>query len=125
MAADNELLADLLIASGFLFLISLPSFYEWGRKNFLLQKIRNTPTSTARAAAIGLVELFGKASGDAQKSPISGSRCAYWNVLVQTGGEKNPDHFEDMFTIGSTAPFKLLDGTGSIAVRPANASVDL
>ncbi len=123
-AESDRLGADLLIIF-FLFLIaSLPFFFHWARRYRLLKKIRDTPTSTARSAAVGLVELYGTSSGKG-KSPISGAPCAYWNVLIELGSAKNPDSWEYLAEISSPLEFRLKDSTGSMLVRPGGAKADL
>ncbi|MGV8176976.1 MAG: hypothetical protein ACP5NX_04200, partial [Candidatus Bilamarchaeaceae archaeon] len=69
---------------GSLFIIGLALLAAGANQYLLRQKIKNTPTSKVRSAALGLAELFGKARafGD-MRSPLEGKTCAYWYVVME------------------------------------------
>ncbi|OGT31535.1 MAG: hypothetical protein A2W28_05080 [Gammaproteobacteria bacterium RBG_16_51_14] len=83
------------------------------RRNMLVTQIENLPTSTAHAAAIGLVELKGKAV------PIDES---HETPIIRSWMEETSDGSYTSRT--STTPFYLDDGTGRILVDPAGCKVD-
>jgi hypothetical protein len=116
---------------------------EGMRKYRRVQKIKNTPTSKVRSAAVGLVEVSGNAiCKDPLISPMSGEKCVYWKVNVALFIH---EHRRDMeiwkikFTIGqdkrlrsteiysarSSKQFYLEDKTGRILVDPKWADVDV
>lgn len=118
--------------SAFLFAVALVAFglvkiYDATRKYLLRQKIMNTPTSKVESAAVGLVELFGKASfPEPMQSPISRTDCAYWKILAYCyASEKYANGWKIIYEKESTKPFYLADGTGKILVDPKEAQIDI
>ena len=109
----------------FFFATSLPFILEGARNYILYKKIRNTPTSTVRAAMPGIVELFGKAKMKSKTiSPISGERCAYWRTNVEHIIETMRG--ETRIKVGelhSGSPFYLEDKTGKMLIDPEDANV--
>ena len=87
--------------------------------------MQDTPTSTARAVAIGPVELSGRvcaADGKLLKTPYSGIECVYYRCRVKNRKAGNPlkalrDLEKNYETNG--VPFLLEDDTGKILVDPA------
>jgi hypothetical protein len=98
-----------------------------GTKQFLLlQKIENTPTSKVDAAAVGLVELYGKALCDGEMvSPISGERCAYWRIKADYYRSGKHGGWREIFKRDSTSRFRVEDETGSMLVDPKGATVEI
>ncbi|MGV8176707.1 MAG: hypothetical protein ACP5NX_02840, partial [Candidatus Bilamarchaeaceae archaeon] len=92
---------------------------------------KNTPTSKARSAALGLAELFGKARavGD-MRSPLEGKKCAYWYVMMEEyrqsrkhGGWQRScwfDSSDKAFYLEDDTGKMLIDPKGSIYGTPAN-----
>ncbi len=98
----------------------------WGGFYFLRLKrtMENTPTSRARSAAMGMVEIQGRAVRRyALVSPMTHLACVYWRL------EKfRRDSNDQWKSVGSSnsgpVPFDLEDATGRIAVDPRGASID-
>ncbi|VVB98535.1 E3 Ubiquitin ligase [uncultured archaeon] len=113
-----------LLAFGFV--IGLSSMYDGVKKYLLAQKIRDTPTSTVEAAAVGLVELKGKAMCDAPTySPIAKQKCAYWKLRGQYYRSGKNGGWRDIYSAASTANFLIQDQTGSMLVDPVGAEIDI
>jgi hypothetical protein len=89
--------------------------------------IQNTPTSTVRGAALGLVEVNGLAAGPHTiPSAIGGIPCYYYRSLAwqlkRTG--KN-EHWEKVADESLHVPFYIDDNTGTVLVDPQGAELDL
>ncbi len=112
------LLFIVCILGGLLFILNGVSKY------LLIQKINNLPTSKVRSAAIGLIELFGKARCKEELlSPISNKPCVYWNVSASYKDLRDRQigiFFRDRFR-----EFYLEDNTGKMLVDPKKADLDL
>jgi len=91
--------------------------------------IQNLPTAKARSAAVGMVELHGKAKslGEPLVSPFYGFKCLYYAVVVEDErkGKSGSNHYTELKNarLESTAPFLLEDETGTITVDPKDASI--
>jgi hypothetical protein len=91
----------------------------------LLQRkrlIMDTPRSTIRAAALGPVEVSGKAVGPyTLVAPLSQCDCLYYRMVV----ESNPhgDLQEKMREL--CAPFFLDDGTGRLMIYPEGCELQM
>jgi hypothetical protein len=89
--------------------------YGATQKYSLIQKMRNTPRSKIRSAAVGLVELDGTSKGEPLTSPIAGKPCVYWHVEIDSvEGKRN------LARIGaykSGRAFFLEDETGRIMIE--------
>lgn len=98
-----------------------------GTQRFLLrQRIMNTPTSKVRSAAVGLVELFGKADFEGDMlSPISKTMCAYWRITGEWYKSGKHGGWRKMFASESSEPFHLVDETGRMLVEPKGAEVSI
>ncbi|MFN7990832.1 MAG: GIDE domain-containing protein [Candidatus Micrarchaeia archaeon] len=108
------------------FIIGLAMIYEGTRRFLLYQKINNTPTSKVRAAAIGLVELFGKAEcREDMQSPVSGVRCAYWRLKCEYYVPGKHGGWRDMYNSHSSSKFFLEDETGKMLIEPDGAEIDI
>lgn len=98
------------------------------RKYLLAQKIKNTPTSKVRSAAVGLVELYGKAeSKEKMLSPLSQRPCAYWKIIAEhESASKNQERtWSKFFTDESKDRFYLRDDTGKMLVEPEGADISI
>jgi hypothetical protein len=112
-AFNLSLLSLLLFIVGLILLLDAKRIYS------TIQKIRNTPSSKARSAAMGLVELCGKPIlPKGLISPISGEPCLYWRLEYY----KYPLLFVKR-AVESGTPFMLDDGTGKIQVDPRGAAI--
>ena len=87
----------------------------------------NLPTSTCRAAPMGLVEVKGRAVGAAPiRSPFAGIPCFCSRVVIQewTRISKN-EGWSDVYRKTFSTPFYVDDGTGRVRVEPAGAEISL
>ena len=112
--------------SGIFFVIGLIMIFDGTRKFLLMQKIKNTPTSKVRSAAVGLVELLGNVRlKEELLSPISRARCAYH--LVKCEWYKSGKHggWRTFYTLTKGNRFFLEDDTGRMLVDPAEAELAL
>lgn len=91
----------------------------------LRQHIKNTATSKARSAAMGMVELYGKAKRQyALVSPNTLQPCVYYSLKRYRRTHK--DHWRlTSITTSDTVPFILEDDTGRISVNPHGATFRL
>jgi hypothetical protein len=85
--------------------------------------ILNTPRSTVRGAALGLVEVSGKAVGPyTLMSPLSALNCYYYRAVAW----RNDGHrWKRAAQETLHAPFFVDDGTGRLMVDPRGAEMDL
>jgi hypothetical protein len=85
--------------------------------------IMDIPRSTIRSAALGPIEIGGKAVGPyTPVAPISRSDCLYYRVAVQSnpkGDQKNSKMRE------LCAPLFLDDGTGKVMIYPAHCDLQI
>jgi len=84
--------------------------------------IQDTPVSTVRGAALGLVEVSGTVVGPYTLiAPLSQTDCFYYHAIAlgSSGEEKKPK--EEILYV----PFFLDDGTGRVMVDPRGAQTDL
>jgi len=98
------------------------------RRYLLAQKIKNTPTSKVRSAAVGLVELYGTAeSKEKMLSPLSKKPCAYWKIIAEyESASKNQERtWNKFFTDESKDRFYLRDDTGKMLVEPEGAEISI
>lgn len=88
----------------------------------LKRRILNVPRSTIRSAAIGPVEICGKAIGPYTLiAPLSQSECLYYRLMVESnprGDLRNRVH-------EMCAPLFLDDGTGVVMVYPCGSELRL
>lgn len=109
-------------------ILGLAMFYDGISRYLLKQKIKNTPTSKIRSAAVGLVEVIGSVQPN-QKffSPITNTQCGYWVIKAQIYGKKarNRKGWNTFYTKSSVENFYLEDETGKILIDPNGAKVDL
>ena len=115
-----------IFPSAILFISGLWLLYTGTRSYLFLQRVKNTPTSTVRAAAVGLVELFGKAKMKLKTtSPIEKKECAYWRVKAEWHKPGKHGGWRHIADIKSGNPFFLEDETGSMLVDPKGAKVEI
>jgi hypothetical protein len=125
---EMKLIGAMPCCLGFFFLSGSALLLNDALQQYLLgQKIRNTPTSKARAAAVGLVELNGKAKcGETLVAPITKSKCAYWEVVAQYYyHHKKSSGWRTFFSEKSGKRFYLEDDTGKVLIDPVDANVNI
>jgi hypothetical protein len=100
-----------------------PVFFLRGFR--LLQRkrlIMDVPRSTVRAAAVGPVEVTGKAVGPyTLVSPLSQTDCLYYRVVV----ESNPKCDLHNKVRELCAPFYVDDGTGKLLIYPEGSELHM
>jgi hypothetical protein len=125
---EMKLVGAMPCCFGFFFLLGSALLFNDAFQQYLLgQKIRNTPTSKARAAAIGLVELNGKAkSKDRLTSPITRTACAYYDVYCEYYYHtKNSSGWRTFYRECSDNQFYLEDDTGKVLADSKGAKVSI
>jgi hypothetical protein len=90
-------------------------------------RIRRVATAPVGALAdAGPAEVFGRADGDAQPSPIGQAPCVFWQVEVQEYRSTGKSgHWRTIFRQASIEPFAIDDDTGRVQVLPAGAELTL
>jgi hypothetical protein len=117
---------DPICCGFFAFFAGLALLYSGVQKYLLLQKITNTPTSKVRSAAVGLVELHGKAiCKDPTHSPITKQKCAWWRLNAEYYQSGKHGGWRTIMNAVSGVPFYLEDDTGKILVKPLGAQIDI
>ncbi len=111
----------------FAFGMGLILIYGATQRYLLAQKIKNTPTSKVRSAAVGLVELFGKAKcNESILSPVSKVKCAYWRLKCEYYKPGKHGGWRDIYTPASDSKtFFLEDDTGKMLIDPKGAEIDI
>lgn len=101
--------------SSLIFLYNAYKFWSYGRL------IADIPTSKARSAAIGLVEIHGKAVSIYELYSISCTKCIFYKYDIELldEGKKNTISTSNYIA----APFYLEDASGTILVNPRDAQV--
>ena len=88
----------------------------------LKRRIMNVPSSTIRGAALGLVEVSGKAIGPyTLVAPLSKEDCLYYRLVVV----EDPENKFAGTIREACAPLYLDDGTGMLLTYPASADLRL
>jgi hypothetical protein len=91
----------------------------------LLQRkrlIMDIPRSTVRAAALGCVEVSGRAVGPYELiAPLSKANCLYYRIAI----ESNPEGDLRRRTQEMCAPLFLDDGTGALMIYPEGSELQL
>jgi len=99
--------------------------YGFYRGFRLLQRKRlilDIPRSTIRGAAVGTVEISGKAVGPySLVSPLALRDCLYYRLMVRVSEKKA----RCMFIDEVCAPLFVDDGTGEQMIYPAGAEIEL
>ena len=92
----------------------------------LLQRKRliiDIPRSTVRGAALGPVEISGKAVGPyTLVAPLSHADCLYYRIAVQSNPKKD---FSNTKMRELSVPLYVDDGTGKVMVYPQHCELDL
>ncbi|MCI0503304.1 hypothetical protein L0Y65_01175 [Candidatus Micrarchaeota archaeon] len=125
---EMKLIGAMPCCFGFFFLFGSAMLLNDALQQYLLgQKIRNTPTSKARAAAIGLVELAGKAKClEKLTAPITKTPCAYYEVCAQYYYQhKKSSGWRTFYRDESGKRFFLEDDSGKVLVDPGSAKMNL
>jgi len=97
-------------------------FFLGFRTLYRKRQIMNIPRSTVRSAAIGLVEVTGKAVGPyTVVSPLSKAECLYYRlVVVEDPAKKFSNRMRE-----ACAPLYIDDGTGLLMVYPASSELEM
>lgn len=98
----------------------------WGAIHFwrLKQRIENTPTSKARSAAMGMIEVSGRAKRVySLVSPISQLPCVYYCLKKYQRNKREDSWRVTQVTTSANVPFILADDTGSILIDPQGAQL--
>lgn len=98
----------------------------WGAVYFwhLKRRIENTPTSKTRSAAMGMIEVSGRAKRMyALVSPISQLPCVYYCLKKYQRNKRDDAWRVTQVTTSGNVPFILADDTGSIIVDPQGAQL--
>lgn len=100
---------------------------RWFKSLKRARLIEDTPTSRARSAAQGLVELEGVQYSPPDQSlttPFTGSWCTWWNYKVEKRRSwPMNDHWKTIEEQTSQAPIILRDPTGEVRIHPEGAEV--
>lgn len=90
----------------------------WNMK--IWRQIADFPTSTIRSAAMGPVEIRGKAhSKEPLISPVSGKECVFYRIIsvAQKNESIIPKKIDEQ-----QIPFSLTDDTGTVRINPQKAN---
>lgn len=110
----------------FLFIFGLALILGGTQRYLLGQRIKNTPTSKVRSAAVGLIELAGKAKcKDPMRSPISKATCIYWRIKAEYYKPGKHGGWRDIYNASSSNPFYLEDDTGKMLIEPKDAEIEI
>lgn len=90
----------------------------------LKRRIENTPTSKARSAAMGMIEVHGRAKRlYALVSPISQQPCVYYCLKKYRRASRDKQWQLSRITSSGTVPFIIEDDTGKIKIDPQGAKL--
>lgn len=90
----------------------------------LKRRIENTPTSKARSAAMGMIEVHGRAKRlYALVSPLSHQPCVYYCLKKYHRASRDKQWQLSRITTSGTVPFILEDDTGKIQIDPQGATI--
>jgi len=90
----------------------------------LKRRIENTPTSKARSAAMGMIEVHGRAKRlYALVSPISQQPCVYYCLKKYRRASRDKQWQLSRITSSGTVPFIIEDDTGKIQIDPQGAKL--
>jgi hypothetical protein len=108
-----------------LVLVAAISLFAWASTYKRVRTIADIATSRIGSAAQGYVELYGRASVDADnliRSPLSGMSCIWFRYWVYTKRSGDREWRETAKGV-SHSTFEIKDGTGSSVVDPDDAEV--
>jgi hypothetical protein len=99
-----------------------PFFFLRGFR--LLQRkrlIMDIPRSTVRAAALGSLEISGRAAGPyTLVAPLTHTDCLFYRIVSQTGSKGNRSKLREL-----CAPLYVDDGTGTLLIYPEGAELQV
>ncbi len=117
---------DLCCVGPLFLIVGLLMVYGGAQRFLLYRKISDTPTSKVRSAALGLVELFGKAvCRDDMASPVSKAKCVFWRIKAEYYVPGKNGGWRDMYSKSSSMKFFLEDDTGKMLIDPEGAEIDI
>jgi hypothetical protein len=106
--------------------IGLLMIYGGAARFLLYQKIKDTPTSKVRSAAIGLVELAGKAvCREDMSSPVSRAKCVYWRLKGEYYVPGKNGGWRTLLEKSTSSKFLLGDETGQMLIEPDGAEINI
>lgn len=117
-----------VLYSIFFFFSGIASFFYGFNRLRRKRLIENTPTSTVRGLALGLVELCGKAQKTVLlESPLTQTECVLYKYLVEEYRRSGKSGHWATIAKGDSfySPFWLDDATGRIMVFPKGAELVL
>jgi len=121
-------ITETLIYAGILLVVGVYLFFLGFKIRHKKKLIENIPTSKIRSAAVGLIEIAGKAVcfGDLLKAPFAEVDCVYYRYRVQEqrGSGKNR-HWVTIAKEETQGPFFVEDDTGKMLVMPQGAEFHL
>lgn len=122
LVASNVLLVLFLLIP---IVVGLAMIHEGGTQFRLRQRVRDTPTETARSVAVGRTAVTGVARPAAAtcRAPFTGKKCLYVQWQVSERSETADSGWELLDFGVEVSPFSLTDGTGRILVDPSHQSV--
>ncbi|HWY22098.1 MAG TPA: hypothetical protein VNX26_12815 [Candidatus Acidoferrum sp.] len=104
--------------------VTLGPYFFWRGFRLLQRKrlIMDTPRSTIRAAAMGCVEISGRAVGPyTLVAPMSHTDCFYYRLVI----ESNPEGDLRKRIQEMCAPLFLDDGTGTLMIFPHGSELQM
>jgi hypothetical protein len=105
-------------------LISGAALWSAGHFWRLKRRIENTPTSKARSAAMGMIEVHGRAKRlYALVSPMSQQPCVYYCLKKYRRANRDKQWQLSRITTSGTVPFIIEDDTGKIQIDPQGAKL--
>lgn len=110
-----------------LFAVGLILFIVGFRKFRELRLLTDTPLVPVRSMPMGLVHVFGKATGeDRLTSPLTRTVCFYYKVKVEKRVKRdNKEEWQHYSDETAEREFYLEDATGRVLVNPKNAKLDV
>jgi hypothetical protein len=115
-----SILSLIAIAGGAYFFFT--GFQLLARKRLLLA----TPTCKIRSAALGLVEVNGRATGPhTVEAPISGKACFLYRATAWQQAEGKKNEWQKVAEENLHLPFYVEDSTGKLLIEPLGADLDL
>jgi len=110
---------------GIIGLCGLGLIYDGVTRHLFVQRINNLPTSKAEGAAVGLIELSGKARcHDPTSSPVSKVKCAYYKLIAEYYSPSKYSDWKPIWFDESSGQFYLEDETGKILVDSKGVDLD-
>lgn len=120
----SDLLSLALLLSIFLFAGGLLLIHSGIKRHLFVQKLKNTPTSKVASAALGIIELSGRARAGLS-SPIAKARCAFWRIKAEYYRHGKGAGWRTIYSADSAGQFYLEDDTGKVFVEPRGADLDI